>query len=203
MPLPDITSLLADVRATLTRAVVDAKHEWHLPVVSTMDLQGRPTARTVVFRRLEWEEDETAPVLKFHTDARSRKVAEIQGCGDVAWVFYDRRRKIQLRASGVARVHHRDEVADEGWARTSLSSRRCYLAPHAPSTVLEAWDSNLPPDLRRASPDEAASEAGRAAFSVVSTRVDRLEWVELHHDGHRRAEWSWTSDGVQAAWLAP
>ena len=202
MPSLEPADLLEELKTTLKRAVVDAKHEWHLPVVSTIDLQGRPTGRTVVLRRVEWSDD-GAPRLVFHTDVRSRKTTEIQACSDVSWVFYDRRRKIQLRAMGVATVHHRDDHADEGWSRTSLSSRRCYLAPVAPSTVLEHWDPNLPPELLKASPDQTGSEAGRSAFAVVSTLVGQLEWLELHHDGHRRAQWTWTTDGVQAVWLAP
>ena len=202
MPSLELADLLKELKATLERAVADAKHEWHLPVVSTIDLQGRPTGRTVVLRRVQWSDD-AAPRLAFHTDVRSRKTMEIQACSDVSWVFYDRRRKIQLRAMGVATVHHRDESAEEGWSRTSLSSRRCYLAPLAPSTELERWDPNLPPELLKASPDQTGSEAGRSVFAVVSTVVGSLEWLELHHDGHRRAQWTWTTDGVQAAWLAP
>ena len=202
MDTPDLESLLTDVRTMLRRSVVDAKHEWHLPVVSTIDLQGRPTSRTVVLRRVEWE-DGSAPILTFHTDVRSRKPSELQAASDIAWLFYDRRRKVQLRVSGVARIHHRDAIADEGWERTSLSSRRCYLAPNPPSMILKSWDPNLPAELRKASPDQAASEAGRDAFAVVSTSVGLMERLELHHDGHLRSQWTWSGGSVQGDWLAP
>ena len=198
----NLESLLEDVRATLVRAVADAKHEWHLPVVSTVDLQGRPAARTVVLRSVEWD-CPAPPSLSFHTDSRSRKPIELLSCADVAWLFYDRRRKVQLRVGGVAKVHHRDDVADAGWARTSLSSRRCYLAPHAPSSELDSWDPNLPPDLLKAVPAEAQSEAGRNAFAVVRTEVRELERLELHHDGHVRTRWTWSGGDAHGAWLAP
>lgn len=201
-PLDD---LLSEAWAGLVRAVRDAKHEWHLPVVSTVDAEGRPTGRVVVLRGV-WPEDAHGPVVACHTDRRSRKVQELAGAGGgfMSWTFYERRHKVQLRLVGRTRVHADDDIADEAWGRTPTTSRRCYLAPYGPSASLEAWHPNLPEEWRASVPDPESSEAGRANFCVVRTSVDTMERLELHHDGHVRSRWRW--DGPRLAgseWLAP
>lgn len=195
-----LSDQLADVWRRLAAAAVNARDEWHLPVIASIGLDGRPEARTVVLRSV----DPVARTLSFHTDRRSPKVREIERSGRLAWAFYERTTKTQVRASGVTTVHATDELADAAWARTTLSSRRCYLAPHAPTKTLEDWHPNLPDGLHAARPDAETSEEGRDNFALVRTRIDRLERLELHHDGHLRAAWDWGVDGAaQARWLAP
>ncbi|MAH66059.1 MAG: pyridoxamine 5'-phosphate oxidase [Phycisphaerae bacterium] len=197
---PTLPDQLADAWRGLTEAVTNGRHEWHLPVIASIGVDGGPEARTVVLRSVDPE----TRTLTFHTDRRSPKVREIEASGRLAWVFYERSSKTQVRVSGATTVHAADEVADAGWARTTLSSRRCYLAPHAPSGTLDEWHPNLPDGLHASRPDATASEAGRENFALVRTRVDRLERLELHHDGHLRARWRWDeADHVEARWLAP
>jgi general stress protein 26 len=199
-PARDLPEQLSVTWAQLRLAVADAKHEWHLPVVSTIGLDGSPEARTVVLRAA----DEANRELVFNTDRRSLKPREIERSSRIAWTFYERGHRVQLRMSGPATIHADDAIADEAWSRTSLSSRRCYLAPHAPSSILEAWDPNLPQDLLASIPDQTTSEGGRSNFMVVRTRIDRLDRLELHHDGHLRGRWRWVGDElVETAWLAP
>jgi pyridoxamine 5'-phosphate oxidase len=199
-PARTLEEQLAETWDQLARAVRDGKHEWHLPVVSTVGLDGSPEARTVVLRGV----DPVDRFLVFNTDRRSRKPNELRADGRMAWTFYERRDRVQLRVSGPTTIHADDEIADRAWQATALSSRRCYMAPHAPTSRLEAWDPNLPEGLSASSPDQAASELGRANFMTVRTRIDRLERLELHHDGHLRALWQWNDDGmVDLSWLAP
>jgi hypothetical protein len=191
---------LADAWRGLVEAVTNGRHEWHLPVIASIGVDGSPEARTVVLRSVDPE----TRTLTFNTDRRSPKIREIEASGRLAWAFYERSSKTQVRLSGITTVHATDDVADAGWARTTLSSRRCYLAPHAPSGILDDWHPNLPDGLHASRPDAAMSEAGRENFALVRTRVDRLERLELHHDGHLRAVWRWDDeDGVEARWLAP
>lgn len=198
-----LDELLAEAWTGLTRAVRDAKHEWHLPVVTTLGLDGGPASRTVVLRAADGA-SAGGPILRFHTDARSGKIDELARDPRISVLFYERRHKVQLRIAGRATVHLDDAIADDAWARTAVSSRRCYLAPHAPSAVLDHWHPNLPEDWRHAVPDEATCEAGRAHFAAVVVRVESLERLELHHDGHVRTRWRWRGeDVVESVWLAP
>ena len=196
--------LLADALAELQAAVRDGRHEWHLPVLSTIDDLGRPSSRVVVLRDVR-PESSTGLQLSCHTDRRSRKIQEIDGeRNQASWTFYERQRKVQLRVVGSTRVHVDDDVADQAWARATASSRRCYMAPHGPSQILSGWDPNLPEAWRRSVPDLESSESGRINFAVIRTSVEQMERLELHHDGHVRSRWKW-EDGelVESCWLAP
>ena len=203
-PECSLEELLSDAWTSLVKAVKDARHEWHLPVVSTIDPDGRPSARVVVLRDVQ-PASLAGPWLACHTDRRSRKVAELAGgAGTAAWTFYERERKVQLRVVGSTRVHLEDDVADEAWARSSASSRRCYLAPHGPSEEIESWDPNLPVEWMKSVPDLESSEAGRRNFAVVRTTVQEMERLELHHDGHLRSRWRWRgAELIDSGWLAP
>lgn len=177
----------------LVRAVKDRKHGWHLMQVGTRSRDGTPDIRTVVMRRAVRED----ALVAFHSDRRSPKVIAIAAYPTVALHWYDASRKEQLRATARAVVHRNDAVADEAWLRTGVNSRRCYLAPHAPSTPSEDATPNLPEDLTRRPPTADESEAGRANFVVVRCAVERLDWLSLKHSGHTRASFQRTASAAE------
>lgn len=199
-PPPPLGELLEAGWRELETAVSDGAHGWHLAVIATNASNGGPELRTVVLRVA----DQARRLLGFHTDRRAGKIAQLQEDPRMGVLFYDRARQIQLRARGVAHVHLDDEAAEQAWKRSSFSSRRCYLAPYAPSSAQEAFSPNLPGDLLHRAPGEAASEAGRGHFAYVTVRLDSVEWLQLRHDGHVRARFTWDEDGeCSAGWIAP
>lgn len=199
-PIPTLAALFEDVWFRLSNAATRARDEWHLPVFASTGSDGCPEARIVVLRAVDRETRH----LHCHTDARSPKVDEIVKSPMVSWVFYERESRVQLRVGGKTTVHTSDDIADASWAATELSSRRCYLAPHAPSETLSEWNPNLPPDLLKSAPVEEESLPGRAHFAVLRTHIQWMERLELHHAGHIRSRWTWSDDGeVAGRWLAP
>jgi pyridoxamine 5'-phosphate oxidase len=197
---PELEELLQSAWQALASGVADAAHGWHQAAISSLAADGGPDLRTVVVRSADPEER----TIGFHTDARSDKIERLASDPRVGVLLYDRALRIQLRATGVASVHRDDALADAAWGRSSLSSRRCYLAPQAPSSALEAFSPNLPPDLLHRRPELEVSEGGRRHFALVLCRLDRMEWLHLRHDGHVRARFEWAPDGAMTAtWLAP
>ena len=119
------------------------------------------------------------------------------------WLFYDPDVRIQLRVRTRATVHHDDAVADARWLASSLSSRRCYLAPHPPGTELPGFDPNLPVEARSAVPSEAVLEAGRRNFAAIVAAIESLESLHLDSTGHRRARFVYEQGRpVSGVWLA-
>lgn len=192
----DLTAILASVWDELDAATRDRSHGFHLPALATLGLDGAPTARTVVLRRALRESAE----LHCHTDVRSAKVAEIAARKRVSWMFYDAGRKLQVRVESEAEVLREGDIVDAAWSRSTLSARRCYLAPHAPGEVLAAWSPNLPEALLGRVPSPSEAEAGRANFAVVRAVVASIDWLFLASDGHRRARF--VADGVVPKWMA-
>jgi hypothetical protein len=191
--------VLRSAWAELAHAVVKRQHAFHTPTLVSLDLSGAPVARTVVMRAVSIERAE----IRCHTDRRSPKIREISRDPRVAWHFYAPELKLQLRLKARATVHLDDAVADEAWAQSSLSSRRCYLAPNAPGAICEQPSPNLPEHLLGRIPTLEESLSGRAHFAAITTIVNEIDWLWLAADGHRRARFercaSDTSDHASGA----
>lgn len=196
----------SSVWALLHKGVEDRRHGFHYPTVATVDERGEPQARVVVLRRVDdpGVGGGRACVMA-HTDVRSPKASQVGHRATAAWVFYDSPCRLQVRVWGTARVEHDTPLADEQWEQTRLMSRRCYLAPGAPGSVVNQQDPNLPLTFTRRDPTHEESEAGRAHFAVLVTEVHSMDVLRLRHDGHARARFSWDASGEQneSAWVLP
>lgn len=187
----DLSEILGDAWARLVSGASSGRQAFHTPVLSTIDGRGEPDARVVVLRRVVPCER----VLICHTDARSPKVRQLADRSRAAWCFYDASAKLQLRCWGVTSIHTDDALADERWDASEPSSRRCYLAPYPPGETSPTPSPNLPDGVRGRVPAVEETLPGRARFAALRTVVDRLDWLYLAHDGHRRACFDWTEGG--------
>lgn len=201
-----LSDVHADLWAGLVRAVVDRRHAWHLITIATVDAatgEAFPEMRTVVLRRAEAERR----VVMAHTDRRSAKVSQLAANPRCAVLAYDPKGKQQLRMRCTATVHTEGAVFDRQWASSKLMSRRCYLAPLAPGVPADVPVPNIPEDLRHTEPDAERSELGRANFAIMEFAIERIDWLHLAHDGHRRAAFSYDPENragePAATWLAP
>ena len=196
-PSPTFASVLEQVWSLLAEGQRLRHSPFHQAVLATAGPRG-PSARYVVLRQVDRERG----LLGFHTDRRSEKWTELERDPRVALCFFGQ--SVQVRAEGRAVLHHDDAVAELAWKRTGLMSRRCYLAESAPGSALAKPDSGLPPHLSRDRPNEAESAAGRAHFAVVTVPLQRLEWLHLAFEGHRRARFQRVGQGPwRGEWLVP
>jgi 3-hydroxyisobutyrate dehydrogenase len=154
----------------------------HQAVVATLH-GNTPIMRTVILRRVDIQEKK----IFFHTDFRSHKVTDILQNPHVSWLFYDQAQRTQLRMSGATIVHHLNECAALHWEKTTHHSRRSYMIPTAPSTLLASEDTGMNESLTGFQYTLEESEVGYNNFAVVETSVDWLEWYFTHHTGNKRA----------------
>ncbi len=187
----DLEGSLAEAWRLIGRGIADRRSPFHTPTVATTRPDGSPALRTVVLRGAvpaEW-------TLRFHTDVRSAKFAELEADPQVALHFYDSGRKVQVRIDGRARLLT-GGPALEIWAAMKPHSRACYRAEAGPGQALDT-----PPP---APPGGAAQdERGRENFAVVAVAAVRLEWLYLAARGHRRARFERNDGQLSATWLAP
>lgn len=176
----------------LVRGAADRRHAFHTPSVATIGRDGAPRVRTVVLRAAE----PATRTLRFHTDRRSGKAAELAADPRVSLHAYGAGEKLQLRLDGRATLHRDDAVADAAWAATRPFSRACYRLAAAPGQA--ASD----PYAALAEAGEGP-EAGREAFSAVTVAVERMEVLYLAAAGHRRALFDWRGGTLAASWLVP
>jgi hypothetical protein len=169
----------------------------HTPVVCSVDEQGLPHARVMVLRKA----DPAAGTLRFHTDARSPKVGQLDG-KPVAVLAYHAAEQVQLRISGQARIGRSVAEVDGIWNQSTLFARRCYLAEQAPGTPLPGPASGLPAWIEGQQPTAEQIVPARANFAVLWVGVTSIDWLHLANSGHRRALFR-AEDGWAGAWVAP
>lgn len=194
---PNLHAVLLDVAERLGQAARSRKGAMHTPVVGTAD----GDLRIMVLRAC----DADLAQLRFHTDARSPKVAALRAQPECALLAYDPAEKIQIRARGLARVELSGPVADAAWAAATTFARRCYLTTAAPGAITDAPVSGLPEHIEGTNPAEEQLLPARENFAVVLLTVLELDWLYLAHNGHRRAKFSRGDAGQpwQGTWVVP
>ncbi len=173
----------------------------HTPVVGTIDSAGRPQLRVMVLRSA----DRDSRLLRFHTDARSAKIAEIGGRCDASVLMYDPIEKLQLRLGGSLSIATEGGEIDAAWRESTAFARRCYLAEAAPGAQSDGPTSGLPEWIEGKQPVEADLVGARQNFAVLWFETHTLEWLYLANSGHRRARWQWDGAGQNWSgdWLVP
>lgn len=162
----------------LQQAVINHKAHFHTGTVVTV-FNNQPYARTVVVRHT----DEEKKRLSFHTDARSEKVQQLQTCPNLSWLFYSKELRLQLRMQATASINTSNAVADQAWQASRLSSKICYTTSSASGTLLTQ------PELLYFNKNHlttAEEQFARQNFCVVETQIHSIDWLYLHHNGHKR-----------------
>jgi len=197
MSEPDLPDFYNDLDLTLRaawdllgRGAKDRKAPAHTPVLATNG-DSAPNLRTVVLRGCDRELGR----LRFHTDRRSHKVAEIEADPAGAVLVYDPGQKIQLRLDCQLSIHVDDDQAQEAWAATRDFSRVCYQVMQGPGAAVS--------DPREVPFSAQDSNDGADHFAVISALVTRVEWLYLAAHGHRRAEFLRRDGDWRGRWLVP
>jgi len=192
----NIDLILDEIWSLLQRGVADRNEDFRLPVVivsSTDSAEGR----IVVLRGAFKDKN----ILRFHTDFRSSKLKSLRENNKIYFVFYNKKRKIQVRAEGVAIVHKDNEITKEAWTKTQMMSRKCYLSPQAPGDFINDSASDLSKDMGNEIPTYEQSEMGYKNFCVIESKIKSFEWLYLASQGHRRAKFM--LDENKSTWLVP
>ena len=186
---------LDEVRADISARLADAAGNRHSPMHAPVVATGDADARVMVLRAF----DADHWTLRFHTDARSPKVAVIEGDPRMAVLAYDRDAKVQLRLRGTARIERDGAMVDAAWAESTNFARRCYLG-EGPGAISDVPTSGLPPEFERDEPDDVQLVPARENFAVLLMQAEEIDWFSLAHHGHRRAV---LARHGAARWIAP
>ncbi|MEM8877759.1 MAG: pyridoxamine 5'-phosphate oxidase family protein [Pseudomonadota bacterium] len=196
--LPQVPRTLSGVEESawqlLRRGTKDRRSAFHTLTLATVASEGLPEMRVVVLR----EVDRERRLLRFNTDLRTPKFAELTANPRVAIQGYDPRRKVALRLAGIARTEAGTERVQAVWDGMKDMSRECYRVGQSPSTPIPSPEES---PLHGLSEEEAF-----ANFALVDVVLTRLEWLYLRHGGHMRARVTWPDDAApgsapDATWL--
>jgi 3-hydroxyisobutyrate dehydrogenase len=191
-----LEDLEKDCWLRLVNGAIKSRDPFHTPCVATID-SGEVNMRTVVLRKALT----TVRELRFHTDIRSKKWKELTINNSISALFYDASSRIQLRVKGKAVLHFNNDITAEAWKKTALSSRRCYLTNESPSSFSAIPTSGLTEKIEQENFTLEESEVGKEHFGIVAIQVESIEWLWLHHAGHRRAFFDYVNDCN--SWMIP
>ena len=191
-----LRDLEIDTWNRLMNGAVKSRDPLHTPCVAT-DSGNDISLRTVVLRKAIPETKE----LRFHTDTRSKKWQELTLNPSISALFYDAPDRIQIRVKGRAELQLNNDITAAAWQKTSLSSRRCYLTNFDPSSFTDHPTSGLPEHIEQENFTLEESEMGYQNFGIVSIKVQNIDWLWLHHAGHRRAYFDYVTGTF--SWMIP
>ena len=181
----------------LKASIKDGKHPYHCFYFSTYN-DNWPEIRTVVLRNI----DNNPLSIRFNSDIRSKKVADIKKNNQCSALFYDPIRRIQIRVKGLSTIHYNNKLSEKVWSDVELQSRKCYMADFAPGEVMDEWKPNIPKLYLKKDPTLKDSEKGYINFCCIDFKVESFEILELHHDGHIRFEIVHHDKGKEYIFLA-
>ena len=191
-----LRDLEIDTWNRLVNGAVKSRDPLHTPCVATHS-GNYISLRTVVLRKAIPDTKE----LRFHTDIRSKKWQELTLNPSISALFYDAADRIQIRVKGRAEFQLNNDITAAAWQKTSLSSRRCYLTNFDPSSFTNNPTSGLPEHIEQENFTLEESEIVYQNFGIVSIKVQNIDWLWLHHAGHRRAYFDYVSGYF--SWMIP
>ncbi len=191
---------LQELKGLLSRGVKDRKSNFHYTTLCTTNEKHEPQGRTVVLRGFDSE----VYSLFVHSDYRAKKIDEINKNKNVSLVFYDDKKKIQIRLRGNAFV---EQSKKQSWEKLSLWSRRCYLSSDSPGIEKNQPSSGFSDKFSKDAPTLEESETGIKNFSVISILINEIEWLYLASQGHRRILFQIIRSNdkikINSKWLVP
>lgn len=183
MPLKEAWS---EVMSQLKRAAADGRHPFRYAVLATVDEEGHPAQRTVVFRGFHNDHE-----LLVHTDSRSAKVQHIRKQSNISLLFYHDRKKLQLRIKGKAVLHDQDELCKREWQERGIKSHRSYTSITTPGSVIEK-------------PEEAYKwDRSDKYFLLICIIPQQAEFLQLDGDKHLRSRRMYREESAIDHWIVP
>ena len=177
-----LETIEAEVWRQLSLAVGDRQHAWRTPVLASI-ADDVADARTVVIR----EVDHRNKQLLIYTDERAGKVSQLLHHPRGTVVMWSAALAWQLRCRVHLSLESSGLAASSRWARIRLSpAAQDYLSPLAPGSPI-------------ASPAPPHPPVARDFFAIIDAKIESIDWLELHPEGHRRARF----DGQGSRWLQP
>ncbi len=192
-PLTSATEVLSAVKRTIADGVASARHPWHWPALATaLD------NRIVVLR----DADLDAGTVRWYTDRRSEKVAQLNLDARVVLLFFHGDQGRQLRLYGTNRELSDRSTRENLWDEVSPRARANYLTRHPPGTQLPAAGSDLPEDWPKTT--EEQDRTAFEHFAVMQVEVSRADFLQLLPDGSAlRCGWEQRDPESTFYWKAP
>lgn len=190
--------VLDSILDLLKEGTEESASPFHTPVISSV-AENKPSSRIIVLRRF----DKRLRRLIFHTDRRSSKVKEINDNPNLAWLFYDSSKRVQLRIDSTAVVLTNGDLFEEQWNSTQLMSKRCYTIREKPGSKVLKPFSGIPDVFLERRPTIEETNNVKINFAVIAARIKSITWLFLKSSGNISAEFLFEEEGIISNWIIP
>ncbi|MGD1848998.1 MAG: pyridoxamine 5'-phosphate oxidase family protein [Salibacteraceae bacterium] len=184
-PSDSLAEVWQTLKQELRRGAVDKKHPFRFVVMSTAG-EG-VHSRYVVLRQVQEDFG-----LVIYTDARSRKLPQLQADHRCQLLFYHPKKQVQVIVSASVDVHQNGSLFD-------------VHLPKAQGYAARSYTTVLPPGTPIAKPKDGMQwdESTLAEnFRVLVTQPYAVELLQLGRGEHLRARFH-ASDNWAGSWLVP
>lgn len=177
----------------LREGVNPGRSPFSIAQVATIGLQGEPKLRNLVIRSASQNRVE----IRFYTDLRSAKVAEIGADPRVSVVSTDFDSNLQIRFEGTASIISEGPQKQAAWKDCREHSLILYRNPLPPGTAIHHPDEGHP------KMGVSDTSDGFENFCLVVVSIINIDWLDLSAQGHERATFRRESSTWSANWVAP
>ena len=159
------------------------RHPFRYVVFSTVK-EGNANSRWVVLRK----RTEHSSFL-IYTDSRSAKVGELQENSSASLLFYNERKKLQVKVQGEVVIHQQNELTKKYWPVVQGASAKAYTTIHAPGDRIESKETGY----------DWISPEDDQYFTLLEVFPSAIEALQLNGERHIRVQYlkdreeQWTS----------
>lgn len=183
----ELTEVLKLVLDAFYLAAKDPAHPFRFMTLATTHQQ-IPEIRYVVLRAVD-----ASGHFYFFTDYRTKKIDHIQMNPEVALLFYDPGKGVQIRIQGTALIHRNNARAVNFWETVKGEARKAYNPLLRPGTPISG------PEQAHTWPQELVN----TNFAVVQVIPSELDVLQLDGLKHIRAKFLRHEDNWKMNWVAP
>lgn len=189
-PLHSLDHIRQYVEVALGLGAVKKGHPYREMVLATAADSGSPDLRTVINRKVT-----KSPLsVRAYTDLRSAKVRHLNEDGRAALLFWDPRKRIQVKLHTRAVIHHGDPLAMEVWKELGSKGREAYQTVEAPG---------VPMETARGDASKIDSGIGADFFAVIECHAVQMEVLQLRREGHLRAAFDYRNGETNGSFIVP
>ena len=170
------------------QGVKNKKSAFHLPTIATCGMKSF-NLRTVVLRQVIREDN----IVVFHTDIRSKKIAELKSNNKLLLHIYDKKNKIQIQAEGKAKIFYKEKINNLIWNSLSNNTKSVYLVNKTPGKKIANQK-----DFKNLTHDE-----GYENFAIIKVKIYQIIFLQLSHSGNKKALFKYVSKNNKYFWLVP
>ncbi|MFT4755613.1 MAG: pyridoxamine 5'-phosphate oxidase [Vicingaceae bacterium] len=169
------------------KACTVKRHSFRYVVLSTSN-EGNVNSRWVVLRKFT----ENASFL-IYTDARSEKVKEVQSNTSANILFYNDRKKLQVRVSGKVTIHQQNELTKKYWPGVKGASDKAYTTELAPGKLIENKEEGY----------RWSSSMDDAHFVILEVIPSEIEALQLNGEHHVRCQFVKKDTDWESSFMVP